>query len=299
MLDGTDCLCLYFTSNRIQLMFSSPSLRSCGEREEEALLVKKKEELTFFPSTSDSFPFGYCCCCHLICFLFISLGFPGLLGSNHAEISVQAVWTEMFVSIFEVSNIKLVLLLLKPNLFFFSRSASTSNPTTTAIVPDKREAISSVKGPRRIDLEKRPGELKGFDANIQRPKKPEAEAIVIEQALDITPITGVPEEHTLQRRVRIFQPAKNAMQSGTQDTHNWIIEFENRQRWENPLMGWTSTGDPLSNLRLTFTTREDAIRFADKNGWTYFAEEERVRKPLKKSYADNFSWSKRTRVGSK
>lgn len=125
------------------------------------------------------------------------------------------------------------------------------------------------------------------------------EVITAEEPMDNTFLAGVPEEHIACRRARIYQPAKNAMQSGTDDTHKWVLEFETRQRWENPTMGWGSSGDPLSNLRVTFTRREDAARFCDKNGWTYFVEEPRVRKPLRKSYADNFSWDKRTRIGSK
>lgn len=54
-------------------------------------------------------------------------------------------------------------------------------------------------------------------------------------------VSGVPEEHIKNRTVRIYQPAKNAMQSGTNNTNFWQIEFETRERWENPLMGWTST----------------------------------------------------------
>ena len=131
-------------------------------------------------------------------------------------------------------------------------------------------------------------------------KKDISKAIInVEDVMDLTSFNGVPEEHTVSRRARIFQPAKNAMQSGTDDTHKWALEFEQRQRWENPTMGWTSSGDPLSNLRVMFSSRQDAARFCEKNGWTYFVEEPRVRKPLRKSYADNFSWDKRTRVGSK
>lgn len=159
---------------------------------------------------------------------------------------------------------------------------------------DKNIAFSSVKGPTKVLHT----EITQLEV-LEKPKKPEIESIVIEESLDVTGVSGVPEEHVIHRRVRIFQPAKNAMQSGTHDTHQWAMEFENRERWENPTMGWTSTGDPLSNLKLTFSSKEDAIRFADKNGWAYFAEEERVRKPLKKSYAANFSWDKRSRVGSK
>jgi len=58
--------------------------------------------------------------------------------------------------------------------------------------------------------------------------------------VDISPVTGVPEEHVKSRRVRIFVPAKNSMQSGTDNIKAWQLEFETRARWENPLMGWAS-----------------------------------------------------------
>jgi NADH dehydrogenase (ubiquinone) Fe-S protein 4 len=123
--------------------------------------------------------------------------------------------------------------------------------------------------------------------------------ITVDVALDITSVTGVPEEHTRSRRVRIFKPSKNAMQSGTANISRWRMEFETRERWENPLMGWTSSGDPLSNLNVDFTEKDEAIAFCEKNGWPWFVEEpvERVMKP--KSYGNNFSWSRNTRVSTK
>ncbi|KAI1301441.1 NADH dehydrogenase [ubiquinone] iron-sulfur protein 4, mitochondrial [Halotydeus destructor] len=123
--------------------------------------------------------------------------------------------------------------------------------------------------------------------------------IAVEEPMDVTTVNGVPEEHMVERRARIFMPPKNAMQSGTNDIHRWVVEFDNRQRWENPAMGWASSGDPLSNLKLYFQTKEDAASFCDKNGWTYFMEEEKVRKPLTKSYAANYSWNKRCRNNTK
>ncbi|CAH2284745.1 NADH dehydrogenase [ubiquinone] iron-sulfur 4, mitochondrial [Pelobates cultripes] len=116
---------------------------------------------------------------------------------------------------------------------------------------------------------------------------------------DITSITGVPEEHIKTRKVHIFVPARNAMQSGVQNTKKWKMEFDTRERWENPLMGWASTADPLSNMLLSFTSKEDAIAFAEKNGWSYEVEEKRIPKPKSKSYGANFSWNKRTRVSTK
>ncbi|KAG8429649.1 hypothetical protein GDO86_002422, partial [Hymenochirus boettgeri] len=116
---------------------------------------------------------------------------------------------------------------------------------------------------------------------------------------DISSISGVPEEHIKTRKVHIFVPARNAMQSGVQNTKKWKLEFDNRERWENPLLGWASTADPLSNMVLSFPCKEDAIAFAEKNGWSYEVDEKRIPKPKSKSYGANFSWNKRTRVSTK
>uniref|UniRef100_A0A7R9EA95 NADH dehydrogenase [ubiquinone] iron-sulfur protein 4, mitochondrial n=1 Tax=Timema monikensis TaxID=170555 RepID=A0A7R9EA95_9NEOP len=119
--------------------------------------------------------------------------------------------------------------------------------------------------------------------------------------MNISSLSGVPEEHIKNRLVRIFKPSKNAMQSGTDNTHHWEMEFETRERWENPLMGWTSSGDPLSNLKLEFSTENAAIEFCEKNGWKWFIEEEKDKAKVQKvkSYGHNFSWNKRTRVSTK
>lgn len=90
------------------------------------------------------------------------------------------------------------------------------------------------------------------------------------------------------------------MQSGTNNIQSWEMEFDNRERWENPLMGWSSTGDPLSNMKVNFASKEDAISFCEKNGWKWFVDtEERVKPKRVKNYGINFSWNKRTRVSTK
>uniref|UniRef100_A0A493TH28 NADH dehydrogenase [ubiquinone] iron-sulfur protein 4, mitochondrial n=2 Tax=Anas platyrhynchos TaxID=8839 RepID=A0A493TH28_ANAPP len=127
----------------------------------------------------------------------------------------------------------------------------------------------------------------------------DTQLITVDEKLDITSLTGVPDEHIKTRKVHIFVPARNAMQAGVNNTKKWKMEFDNRERWENPLMGWASTADPLSNMVLTFATKEDAIAFAEKNGWNYDIEEKKVPKPKSKSYGANFSWNKRTRVSTK
>lgn len=64
--------------------------------------------------------------------------------------------------------------------------------------------------------------------------------IAVTTTEDVGYVSGVPEEHIKTRRVRIYQPAKSAMQSGTNNIHFWQMDFDTRERWENPLMGWTS-----------------------------------------------------------
>ena len=123
--------------------------------------------------------------------------------------------------------------------------------------------------------------------------------IIIEGKEDLSLLTGMPEEQTLERQVRIFKPAKNAMQSGTAGIKRWKVEWNTQQRWENNLMGWSSTADPLSNLQLDFATKEEAIAFVEKNNWNYILEDPKERAPKAKSYALNFAWNKRTRKSTK
>lgn len=101
------------------------------------------------------------------------------------------------------------------------------------------------------------------------------------------------------RLVRISRPSKNVMQSGTAYTNCWTVEFDSQPRDEEWLMGWTGTKDPMSNMSLEFPTKEAAISFCERNKFHWFLEEQPERRIRKKSYADNFSWDKRTRLGSK
>ncbi|XP_011633664.1 NADH dehydrogenase [ubiquinone] iron-sulfur protein 4, mitochondrial [Pogonomyrmex barbatus] len=116
---------------------------------------------------------------------------------------------------------------------------------------------------------------------------------------DIGCVSGVPEEHIKTRRVRIYQPAKSAMQSGTNNIHFWQMDFDTRERWENPLMGWTSTGDPMSNVTVDFATKEEAIAHCKKMRWDYYVQEPNTNQSKPRSYGMNFSWNKRTRVSTK
>ncbi|XP_012273322.1 NADH dehydrogenase [ubiquinone] iron-sulfur protein 4, mitochondrial [Orussus abietinus] len=112
-------------------------------------------------------------------------------------------------------------------------------------------------------------------------------------------VSGVPEEHIKTRKVRIYQPAKSAMQSGTNNIDFWQIDFDTRERWENPLMGWCSTGDPMSNMKVDFQSPEEAIEHCQKMGWDYYIQKPNRSQPKPRTYGMNFSWNKRTRVSTK
>ena len=78
------------------------------------------------------------------------------------------------------------------------------------------------------------------------------------------------------------------MQSGLGKTNKWILEFITKDPTKNPLMGWESSNDTLTELKLEFTSKELAINYAKKNKIDYEVIEPKKRKIIKKSYSDNF-----------
>ena len=91
------------------------------------------------------------------------------------------------------------------------------------------------------------------------------------------------------KKAKIYIPTKTAMQSGLAKTNIWIIEFKTKDSGLDPLMGWESSTDTLSELKLEFSTKELAIEYAKKNKIEFELIEPQKRKIVKKSYADNFT----------
>ena len=90
------------------------------------------------------------------------------------------------------------------------------------------------------------------------------------------------------KKAKIYLPNKNPMQSGMGKTDKWILEFVTKNPTINPLMGWESSSDTYTELKLEFSTKDLAINYAKKNKIDFEIIEPRVRKVVKKSYADNF-----------
>ena len=78
------------------------------------------------------------------------------------------------------------------------------------------------------------------------------------------------------------------MQSGVKKYNKWVIEFLTDQTGINPLMGWESSTDTYSEIKLEFSTKELAINYAKKMKISFEIIEPKKRKTIKKSYADNF-----------
>ena len=90
------------------------------------------------------------------------------------------------------------------------------------------------------------------------------------------------------KKAKIYKPARTAMQSGMRNTKNWLLEFDTLNNGINPLMGWESSKDTMSEVKLEFLSREQAINYAKKNNIDYYIIEPQKRKIIKKSYTDNF-----------
>ena len=94
--------------------------------------------------------------------------------------------------------------------------------------------------------------------------------------------------------VIIFQPPKSAMQSGKAQKNSWSMEFApTHGPQKDPIMGWESSRDMDREISLTFSSAEEAIAFALKNGFTYEVHAPRVEIMRPKNYGQNFSSDRR------
>jgi len=90
------------------------------------------------------------------------------------------------------------------------------------------------------------------------------------------------------KKVKIYKPAKTAMQSGKKNTKKWLLEFDTLDSEVSPLMDWISSKDTMSEIKLEFDSKDQAISYAKKNNLDYYILEPQKRKIIKKSYTDNF-----------
>ena len=89
--------------------------------------------------------------------------------------------------------------------------------------------------------------------------------------------------------IKIYKPSKTAMQSGNRNTKKWLAEYiSDIDTRKDTLMGWNSSLDTQSQIKIFFDTQKQAVNWAIKNKYQYFVEEPKKRKIKIKSYASNF-----------
>ena len=111
---------------------------------------------------------------------------------------------------------------------------------------------------------------------------------------ELAVFSGMPEEH--KRRTVVIAPrVYKTLQSGDRTLNQYQLTWKHRERWTNPLMGWSSSADPQAMVKLTFDSLEDARAFAEKNGWKYEVRQpvsEKTVEPGSYNYSHNFLTAK-------
>ena len=90
------------------------------------------------------------------------------------------------------------------------------------------------------------------------------------------------------KKAKIYIPSKTAMQSGRGKLRTWVLEFDTKDPSINPLMGWETSTDTLEEVILKFSTKDQAIEYAEKNNISFKVIEPKKQEFVIKSYADNF-----------
>ena len=95
-------------------------------------------------------------------------------------------------------------------------------------------------------------------------------------------------------RARIYQPPKNAMQSGWAGTHEWVLEFEPAEpRRPDPLMGWIGSADTqrAGGAALRHARGGGGVRREARASPT-ISQLPQTREFKPKAYADNFRFGR-------
>ena len=90
-------------------------------------------------------------------------------------------------------------------------------------------------------------------------------------------------------KAKIYKPSKTAMQSGRSKYNKWVLKFSDKKnQLKDTMMGWNGGSSTVSQIELKFSTKEEAVSYAQVNNIDYEVLETSERKVITKSYADNF-----------
>eukprot|EP01006_Ploeotia_vitrea_P034169 TRINITY_DN65718_c11_g3_i2.p2 TRINITY_DN65718_c11_g3~~TRINITY_DN65718_c11_g3_i2.p2 ORF type:complete len:161 (+),score=41.07 TRINITY_DN65718_c11_g3_i2:24-485(+) len=103
---------------------------------------------------------------------------------------------------------------------------------------------------------------------------------------ELSKTQDVPED-VVGEKVVVAKRSRNAMQQGS-GGREWLVEFVPHEKWLNPLMGWTSSNDTATQVKMSFDTKEEAIAFCERQGYEFKVVEAKPKRSRVKSYADNY-----------
>ena len=98
-------------------------------------------------------------------------------------------------------------------------------------------------------------------------------------------------------RARIFRPARSAMSSGTAKSKTWVLEHvPGGAREIDPLMGWTSSSETQTQVRMLFDSKQAALDYASEHGIDAVVSDPHGRKQNIRpgGYSDNFATNRRS-----
>lgn len=113
---------------------------------------------------------------------------------------------------------------------------------------------------------------------------PDLAAPLPENVLELATLDPIPQ-HVAERTVRLVPGERAVTTNGMNQARGWFLKWENDQKWTNPLTGWTSSADPMTTVTLSFNTKEEGLRFAEKRGYKVEVTE---RELPKRQYGTNY-----------
>ena len=88
---------------------------------------------------------------------------------------------------------------------------------------------------------------------------------------------------------RIIEEQRKTTQSGKAQQGRWTLEFERQEAQRpDPLTGWNGSGDTNTQIRLRFDTKEEALAYAQRKGFTVHLVPAAPVQLKIQAYSDNF-----------